>query len=222
MRPGLLARMLQLVLAAGVGSLCYQLAPLDFRLLTRLIMGWDGFVLSVLLLSWLTIFRSSTADMRRRALLMHPDRTWILLLTLTFIGTTISLLAVMLMLRGLHEMVQEERIEHILVSVAAVMTTWCLLHTLFALHYAHTYFHQQQQGLGAGHQSAGLVFSGDEPTSYWDFAYFAFVIGMTAQTSDVMLTSLRMRRLVLFHSMLAFGFNTAILALSINILSGVL
>jgi uncharacterized membrane protein len=215
------ARILRVLLAMGTATVCYQLAPSDFRPLTRLMMAWDGFVLIVLLLSWLTIFRASLADIRRASLLMHPDRTWGILLALTFIGTTISLLAVILMLRGLHEMVQEERIEHILVSVVGVTSTWCLLHTMFALHYAHSYFSQQQELAPEG-QQMGIVFAGAEPVSYWDFAYFAFVIGMTGQTSDVVITTLQMRRLVLLHSVLSFGFNTAIVALSINILSGLL
>ncbi|SNC76645.1 Uncharacterized membrane protein [Hymenobacter gelipurpurascens] len=215
------ARMLRVLLAMGAATLCYQLAPPDFRPLTRLMMAWDGFVLSVLVLSWLTIFRASLPDIRRASLLLHPDRTWGILLALTFIGTTVSLLAVVLMLRGLHDMPLEERLEHILVSLVGVMSTWCLLHTMFALHYAHMYFSQQQLP-GPDGQPVGVVFAGAEPASYWDFAYFAFVIGMTGQTSDVVITTLSMRRLVLFHSVLSFGFNTAIVALSINVLSGLL
>ena len=215
------ARILRLLLALGAATICYQLAPPDFRPLTRLMMAWDGFVLSILILSWLTIFRASLADIRRASLLMHPNRTWGILLALTFIGTTISLLAVVMMLRGLSKMPLEERIEHILVSLVGVTSTWCLMHTMFALHYAHTYFSKQQDPDPEGQQT-GVVFAGAEPASYWDFAYFAFVVGMTAQTSDVVITTLQMRRLVLFHSILSFGFNTAIVALSINILSGLL
>ena len=76
---------------------------------------------------------------------MYPERTLVLLLTVTFVGTTTSLPAVVLLLRGLHQMTAEERVEHVLVSLVVVAGTWLLLHTLFALHYAHTYFSQQQQ-----------------------------------------------------------------------------
>ena len=69
-----------------------------------------------------------------------------------------------------------------------------------------------------GHQHAGgLIFPGDRRPNYFDFAYFSFVIGMTCQVSDVQITSRRMRRIALFHSVLSFGFNTIILALLINI-----
>ena len=74
---------------------------------------------------------------------MHPKRTWVLLL-ITFVGTT-SLLAVVLQLRGLHETSHDERLEHVLVSLIAVAGMWLLLHMLFALHCAHTYFSQKQE-----------------------------------------------------------------------------
>ena len=220
-RWGLWARLFQLVLALGIAGICYQLAPPDFNKVTRFLMAWDGFVLSILLISWATIFRTHIADMRHIVQSLHPDRTWIILLLVTFVGTTISIVAVLLLLHGIQEMSLEERVEHILVSAVAVVSTWCLMHTLFALHYAHTYF-RLQQGPASDTRHTGLIFAGMPPTSYWDFVYFAFIIGMTAQTSDVTVTSLRMRQLVLFHSMLAFAFNTTLLALAINIISGLL
>ena len=222
-RLGLVSRVLRVTLAVIVGVLCYQLSPTDFEQISRLMMGWDGFLLAVLQLTWLTIFRTHAGDIERASPQMYPERTWVLLLTVTFVGTATSLLAVVLLLRGLHQMTAEERVEHVLVSLVAVAGTWLLLHTLFALHYAHTYFSQQQQpGPTPDDERGGLRFGGAPPASYWDFAYFSFVVGMTTQTADVTVTSLRMRRLVLFHGLLSFVFNTAIVALSINILSGLL
>ena len=223
-RPGLVARALQLLLAIAIGSLCFSFAGLslsfattDFAHLTRLLMGWDGFVLSILLLSWMTIFHTSLADLPHLAKALHPDKTWLLLLLATFLCTTISVVAVLLLLHRMQAMSLEERLEHIMVSVVAIASTWCLMHTLFALHYAHTYFNPPPGGQPAA-GPAGLLFTGGEPTAYWDFVYFSFVIGMTAQTADVTLTSLRMRQLVLFHSLMAFVFNTTIVAMTINIL----
>ena len=68
----------------------------------------------------------------------------------------------------------------------------------------------------------GLIFPNDEPPDYFDFAYFSFVIGMTWQVSDVQITSRRIRRIVLMHALLSFVYNTVILALSINIISGLI
>jgi uncharacterized membrane protein len=58
----------------------------------------------------------------------------------------------------------------------------------------------------------------DEP-DFIDFAYFSFVLGMTFQVSDVQVTSRRLRRLVLAHSLLSFVYNTILLALTINTLA---
>lgn len=214
------ARIVRLVLALGGGASAFWWAPPDFRLNTQLMMAWDGFILSMLLLTWYTMAQANTAYIRQAATLLHPDRTRFLMLFVTLLGSTASLVAVLLLLRGLEAMDYEERVEHILVSVVAVLTSWLLLHTLFALRYAHTYFSKSL--LPPHGQLGGLDFSGEPPTTYWDFAYFSFVIGMTAQTSDTGVSTLRMRQLVLYHSLLSFGFNTAVLALSINILSGLL
>lgn len=220
-RLSLPARLLRVALAGGMAAFCYWLAPPDFELITALLLAWDGFLVSILLLTWLTILQARPVDIRRVARVLHPNRTWGLLVLVTFVGVTVSLLAVTLLLRRLNSLALEERLEHIAVSLVAVVGTWLMLHTLFALHYAHTYF-SPEPGLLPERQQRGLQFAGAGPTVYWDFVYFAFVIGMTAQTADVGITSLRMRQLVLFHGMLAFGFNTAIVALIINILGGIL
>lgn len=105
---------------------------------------------------------------------------------------------------------------HVAVGAVAVLAAWLLVHTLFTLRYAHVFY-----GSGSGQPAGGLQFPGNEPEpDYLDFAYFAFVIGMTAQTADVAVTSRRMRRLALLHGLVAFGFNTAVVALAINGLAG--
>jgi uncharacterized membrane protein len=216
--PGIPASITRIALAVGLGLLAFELAPPDFRAITRFIMGWDGFVMSTLLLSWITIFHTSVADIRHNARVLRPEHTWVVLLLAVLVGVTISLMAVVFTLHGLHNLPGEEQVEQVLVSVVAVSGTWCLMHTLFALHYAHSYFIQP----GPDAERQGLRFAGNAPASYWDFVYFAFVVGMSAQTSDVSVTSTPMRRLVMFHGILAFAFNTAILTLSINILAGLL
>ena len=82
--------------------------------------------------------------------------------------------------------------------------------TIFALHYAHEFY-------GTGRRAAGLKFPGDERPDYWDFVYFAFVIGMTFQVSDVGITHREIRRTVVAHGVLSFLFTAAILALAVNI-----
>ncbi len=91
--------------------------------------------------------------------------------------------------------------------------SWAAIHTTFALHYAHEYYRGTV---------GGLAFPGDgkEEPDYWDFVYFSFVIGMTAQVSDVGITDRIIRRTATVHGIVSFVFNTALLALTINIVAG--
>ena len=102
----------------------------------------------------------------------------------------------------------------ILVAGASIVLSWGFLNTLFALHYAHGYYGDY------GKQHEGLDFPGGQEPDYWDFAYFALVVGMTFQVSDVQVTSRYLRRMVLTHGIVAFFFNVFIIAVSVNILAG--
>ena len=104
-------------------------------------------------------------------------------------------------------------------SVAAVGLSWFLVHTLFSLRYAHAFFkdaHKQAREKVQG----GLEFPGKGSPDYMDFAYFSFVVGMTCQVSDVQISSRTIRRLALVHGLISFAFNTAILAMFVNIIAG--
>jgi uncharacterized membrane protein len=99
---------------------------------------------------------------------------------------------------------------HAALAVTTIALSWTFIHVLFALHYAHDYY-------GSGTRANGLIFPGDDKPDYWDFAYFAFVVGMTFQVSDVQVSNRLIRRLVVTHGALSFVFNTAILAVSVNL-----
>ena len=93
--------------------------------------------------------------------------------------------------------------------VGGVVTAWTLLHTSYALYYAHLYYRTQEPG--------GFEFPGEEEPDLLDFTYFAFTLGTSFAVSDVGITARRARRAVLFHGVLAFFYNMAILALVINL-----
>ncbi|WP_114239368.1 DUF1345 domain-containing protein [Dyella sp. C9] len=105
-------------------------------------------------------------------------------------------------------------VEALLVAAASIVLSWLFLNVTFALHYAHGYY-----GDG-GTRHSGLEFPGTPQPDYWDFAYFAIVIGMTFQVSDVQITSRYLRRVALLHSVIAFFFNVFIIAISVNIAAG--
>jgi uncharacterized membrane protein len=108
----------------------------------------------------------------------------------------------------------EERPLHIGLVVATLLLSWLTTHTLFALRYAHEYYDGPEDG---SRLAGGIDFPGDEKPDYWDFFYFALVLGMTFQVSDVSITARPTRRLAAAHGLIGFLFNTVILALSVNI-----
>jgi uncharacterized membrane protein len=100
----------------------------------------------------------------------------------------------------------------IVLGLAAIIGAWTLLHTAFTLHYARLFYADLDM-------AGSLAFRGGLPDDA-DFAYFAFGIGMTFQVPDVSVTNRQMRRVVLAHQLLAFTYNTAILALVVNVIAG--
>ncbi len=110
---------------------------------------------------------------------------------------------------------------HLLITLLAVVSSWSLVHTVFGLRYAHTFYGDADDSVQK-ERAGGLLFPGDRLPDYMDFAYFSFVIGMTFQVSDVQITTREFRQLVLLHGILSFAFNTVILALTINTVSSML
>ncbi|MFB9953220.1 DUF1345 domain-containing protein [Rhizobium puerariae] len=101
-------------------------------------------------------------------------------------------------------------------AFASVILGWLTIHTMFALHYAHLYWRPDEQRRDDGAKRGGLDFpQTDEPGAY-DFLYFSFVIGMTAQTSDTAITTTAMRKINLLHAVISFFFNTVLVAAAVN------
>jgi uncharacterized membrane protein len=123
-----------------------------------------------------------------------------------------SLAAIILELSEMKGLPPTRQVAHVGLAGATFAASWLLIHTSFALHYAHAFY--GRMGAQAG---APLEFPGTATPIYGDFLYFAIVIGMTSQTADVAISSTRMRRLVMLHGLVSFAFNTTLLALTVNI-----
>ncbi|SMB87982.1 protein of unknown function DUF1345 [Hymenobacter roseosalivarius DSM 11622] len=206
----------RLSISLVLAGVAYRLVPPQWHAASRVTAAWDAFALSTLVLTWAIIPAADVVHIRRVANREDPGRrlTFVFLL----VAAVASLLAVVLLLGSIKEVNSSSRIIHIVLAVVAVLTAWLLVHTVFTLRYAHLYYDE-----GPGGQAGGLEFPGGEKEpDYLDFAYYAFVIGMTAQTADISISGRAMRRLTLLHGLLAFAFNTAIVALSINGLAGLL
>ena len=182
---------------------------------TQSIATWDVFALSILLLAWLTILTTPPEKLRARA--QMQDVSHIVIFIFVLVAACAGLFAVgFLFLNKSVVVTRPHFLIHLLMSLVAVICSWALVHTVFGLRYAHTYYGDPDGPTGPRPHAGGLIFPGDREPDYMDFAYFSFVIGMCFQVSDVQVTSRDFRKLVLLHSMLSFGFNTVILALAIN------
>ena len=187
---------------------------------TQSIATWDVFALSVLILAWLTIITTPPRKCRSRAQMQDLSRTVIFVFVV--LAACAGLFAVGFLFFANKGVAQRPHfLFHLFMSLVAVVSSWMLVHTVFGLRYAHT-FYGDPDGPGPQAHAGGLEFPGDRLPDYMDFAYFSFVIGMTFQVSDVQITSREFRKLVLLHGMLSFGFNTVILALTINTVSTLL
>jgi len=214
---------LGLGLAAGV--LVAVLAPDTLGTLVRAVAVWDGFALTTLALMVLNMRLADVEDIRRIA--ASEDFTRAAASTVVITGALASLVAVVGLLGTLKHLPEEAKALHLGLGIGAVVLAWALVHCVFTLRYAHTYYDTNDQGQDCG----GLTFPDDadktdaEPKlepNYLDFAYFAFVIGMTAQTADIGISSRTIRGTALLHGLISFLFNTAIVALTIGTVGGML
>jgi uncharacterized membrane protein len=182
-----------------------------------LVLTWEVFALTALVMAWFIILTKDPYQARRSARLQDSSATF--LFGLVICAATASLLAVALVLHDVKELGSSALFAHVLASAGAVLMSWTFVHTIFALRYAHLYFynpHEAERHATTG----GLMFPGKGVPGYSDFAYFSFVIGMTCQVSDVQISAPEMRRLALIHGLISFLFNTAILAMFVNIVAG--
>ncbi len=182
----------------------------------RTLVAWDAGAGSYVVLAWammLSAWHRRVEKMKWRARLQDDGALTVLVLTLA--ATFASLAAIVLELVRVQGLPPEERSTPLLLAGATIFISWCFVHTAFALHYAHEFYVDRGS---AG--EPGLAFPGAAPPDYLDFLYFSFVIGTTSQTADVSIVSRGMRRLALVHGILAFVFNTTLLALTINIAAG--
>jgi uncharacterized membrane protein len=203
----------RLLLALAVGFAVGWLLPDRHGLALRIVAGWDAGSFSVLCFIWVFILTGDSTRTSCRAAAADPGRTvvWILVL----MASTFSLFSAAFVMRHAHRIDPERGTLLLGLSLIAVGTAWSLTHTSYTLRYAHLYY-RDEGGVG------GLVFPGDRPPDDFDFAYFAYTIGMCFQVSDVVITSWQIRRAVLSHAVLSFAYNTVILALALNLLFGVL
>jgi uncharacterized membrane protein len=200
----------KLFAAAFAGLLLLAFLPGEWRMSTRLLVAWDFASLIYLVMAFYIIRHFDLQRVQVHA--DEADEGGAALLIITVATALASIAAIIIELGSAHAMKSDAAQQNaFMLAAITVILSWALIHTIFAFRYAHIYYR------GPGTRGHGLDFPGDPQPDYWDFVYFSFVVGMTFQVSDVQVTAKLMRRLVVAHGIVAFLFNVAILALTVNI-----
>jgi uncharacterized membrane protein len=200
----------RLFVSAALGiAVTLALLALPWRMSTRLLVGWDIGVALYLALSCRVAARASITTIRQRAAI--NDEGAIALLVLVIAAALASLAAV------LAELGHNPGPYQLALGVSTILLSWIFMHWIFALHYAREFY-----GGARDKHAGGLIFPGKEDPDYWDFLYYSLVVAMTAQVSDVQITSKAIRRLTTVHGVASFFFNLTVLALTVNIVSSLM
>jgi uncharacterized membrane protein len=207
----------RLFTCALLGIIVALALPADWRAITRGLIGWNTTIWLYLAAATIMILRSEHRDIHRRAALQDEGRHAIL--ALTALASTVSFGAIFAQLASIKELPAADKGLHIALALATIVGSWLFVHLIFALHYAHEFFLVAKPD-ETGQWHGGIAFPGVKCPDYPDFLYFSYVIGVACATADVNITSSSVRRLALAHCILAFFYNNAVLAMSINIGAG--
>jgi uncharacterized membrane protein len=206
---------LAVVLTVAVATFLAQPDSISWH--TRAVVSWDVGVLVYLCLAWWLIARADASMTRDHAL--GQDQSGYVIFLFVVGAACASIVAIGFVVSTIKELAFWSRAWHLTLTIDALISSWLLIQTVFAFHYARRYYAVVRRQRTT---PAELLFPGGREPDYLDFAYYSFVVGMTSQVSDVAVTSRQMRQLTLIHGALAFVFNIAVLALSINIIASVI
>lgn len=190
---------------------CVALAvflPDGYRLVSRVLMGWDAGVALYVVLVLAMIVNSDTSRLRRESALQDEGRIAIPILTVTAAMASLGAIIFWLRTASVNETIAPRILALLFLTT---LLSWVFVHMMFALHYAHEYYAEHR---GAG---GGMRFPGGGEPNYWDFVYFAFTIGTSTAVSDVAVTSRTIRKTVTAHGLVAFVFNVTLIALTVSI-----
>ncbi len=199
----------RLLASIGAGLALLAVLPDSLRLATRLLLAWDLTSAIYVGFAFLMIARSTVETCRRRAAL-YDEADWVILL-MVVASALAAFIAIFTELAAIRSSNGPLLLGLVMTGVTVVLS-WAFTHMIFTLHYANLFYRTDVDGA-----ANGLEFPGGRQPDYHDFLYYAFVIGCATQTADVNTVSPAMRRATLVHGVVAFAFNTAVLALMINV-----
>jgi uncharacterized membrane protein len=207
----------RLIIGTLIGITAAFALPSGVGNTTRAVLSWDIGVIVFLTLSGWLFLEERTSRMPEDAARQEEGEWTIFALTLAAI--VFSFIAIFGEFSMVKDAKEEEKILRIALVAITLFVSWLMTQTTFAFRYAHEYYSRTE---GERDVEGGLDFPGEKRPDYMDFLYFSLVLGMTFQVSDVQITSRKLRRLAALHGLVGFIFNTAILALTVNLVSGLL
>lgn len=201
--------LLSLIMSILTAIISYQY---NVSLLIMTLLCWITFCISYIALSWYMFYQMPVALIVKKAASEDGSRLFVSIFILL---SSFSCLFAVLLIIVTDNSTSISQNMNIGICVLSMISSWFLVHTTYVFHYAHLYY-------ADGFKGKGLDFPGNEKPDYVDFAYFSFVLGCTFQVSDIGISSRQIRRVVLFHGLLSFALNTFVVALTINIISGLI
>ena len=203
------------VAAIGIAIGCLLPPALVPHSITRWLLAWNCGAWLYIALAAVMMIRSSEHHMRHRAQLQDDGKYVILgIVAVCAVASLVAIAGELAVVKDLHGWLRQA---HVALAGSTVLSSWGFIQVMFALHYAHDYYAAACHG-----RVPGLSFPGDDDPDYGDFFYFAAVIGTSGQTADVSFVTKPMRRTGTLHCVLAYVFNTVVLALLINIAASLL
>jgi uncharacterized membrane protein len=206
----------RIAVSLGCAALTLALMAGHFSWAVCIIAAWDAFAVCSLVLAWAGMLFTDLRTRMRETRLQDSSRT-VMAGSVVFAALA-ALGAAWVLLGSAKGLDGAQAVRHVALAGLTVVSSWMLVHTVFALHYAALSYRIAERS-HAKPPELGVEFPNEQEPDFLDFAYFSFVIGATAQVSDVQITGRDIRRLALLHGMLSFGFNTVVLALTINLAS---
>jgi uncharacterized membrane protein len=213
--PALLISRPRLWSSLALGAFTYLVLPASWvhHSASRALIAWNACAVLYLGLALHMVWQADAQQMQRRAIKQSEGR-W-LVLSMVVAAAVAVLLAVGSQLSAVKEMPAQAKLVHITLAAFTVISSWLFTQTLMAVHYAHDFYWARANG-----RPDALIFPGTNDPTYADFFYFSCVIGTSGQTADVSFNGSDLRAVGTLHCILAFFFNTTVLALTINIAAG--
>jgi uncharacterized membrane protein len=202
---------IKLLTSIFAGAVLFFLLPGHWGVLARVLVGWSGGV--TLFLVWVFVWMSSCTAEQLYIKYKEEDETAPIILVTVICAALLSLVAIVLLLSTVKQVSGFEKVLHVSLAAATVVSSWLLVPTMFMLHYADEYY-------SVADEDRPLLFPETQRPLFWDFAYFSFTIAAACQTADVSTANTSIRKAVLAQSLIAFVFNASILGFAVNVSAG--